>query len=154
VSLEGFENFATSTYFQLFNNDALISISALESLTVVIDLYVDGNDSLINFEGLEQVTSLSSLWITNNSSLESLNGLQNITTIITSTSSRKLCIGYRPVAASFTGTVGPAPNPNLVDLCGLQNLFTNGNGSEFQITIENNPINPTIQDFIDGNCSQ
>lgn len=154
ISLEGLENLTSIDHFLLTSNSALTSLSALESLTEVHLLLVDHNDSLINFEGLEQVTSIAVLAIIENNSLESLNGLQNITSLIESQYAEAISIGVRPTFITNTTEVEPGPNPNLVDLCGLQNLFVNGNTSDFQIAIENNPINPTTQDFIDGNCSQ
>jgi hypothetical protein len=154
VSLEGLENLTSINHFLLTYNDSITSLSALESLTDLYFLLVNNNDALINFEGMEQITSIAALAIVDNNALESLNGLQNITTVMDSQYSLALSVGVRPTFVTNTSETEPGPNPNLVNLCGLQNVFANGNASSFQTAIENNAYNPTLQDFIDGNCSQ
>ena len=44
------------------------------------------------------------------------------------------------------------PIQNITDFCALQNLFITGNFG--LVTIQDNGFNPTVQDIINGNCTQ
>lgn len=74
-----------------------------------------------------------------NTSLTSLAGLENLITV------NNMYIGQDP-----GGT--PVPNQNLSDFCAFQNLFSNGSYGD--VNIANNSYNPTVQNIIDGKCSQ
>ena len=84
--------------------------------------------------GLENLTSVGGQFlITGHDQLASLNGLENLN--------------------SVGGMIQIRQNFSLLrDFCALQNLFANG--SYNQVDISNNPFNPTVQNIIDGNCSQ
>jgi len=84
TNLAGLENLAGVYWFELNNNTALTSISALSSLVSVTGpLIINGNTSLSNLDGLDNVYTLNggALIIENNSSLTDLSGISNITTI-------------------------------------------------------------------------
>ena len=177
TSLVGLEQITTiNGAFRIQNNTMLSSINQLSNLTSVGELYIENNTNLVSIVGLNQITSISWLQIRNqdlltdlselsglinvdylfiagNDGLTSLNGLQNLIDNL------GLYIG---IGIEFDIFVND-PNINLTDFCGLTNLFVNGNyvadGNTTAmffdgVTIVNNAYNPTIQDIIDGNCSQ
>lgn len=145
TSLSGLENVTFTWRVNLYRNKALTSLDGLQNLTNVNQLIIDGCDSLINLEGLNSIENTLALLdndtyfisIFNNSSLISLKGLENLMHL------NWLYIGSPN-----------SPNMQLLDLCALQNVFTNGTYDVNHVNIENNAFNPTVQDLIDGNCSQ
>jgi len=151
TSLQGLENITSLHSITLENNDLIPNLLPLGNLTELKDLYVNDNPSITSLEGLEQITEIRHLWIYGNANLTSLNGLENVVSILSSIFP-SIAIGGMPT--DVAGAVVPDPNPGLTDLCGLQNLFANGNGLSVEVYIENNAFNPTPQDIIDGNCSQ
>ena len=79
--------------------------------------------------GLSGITSsLEYLVIALNDKITNLDGLSNI--------------------GSINGNLNIIDNDNLTDLCGIQIVVK----EDFVIT--GNTHNPSLQDFIDGNCSQ
>jgi hypothetical protein len=152
ASLAALENLTEMASIFLFHNPSLASFAGFQNLTSLDRLSVGNSDSITDFTGFEQITEISILWIGYNDSLVSLNGLQNITTINYSEYSPAISIGGPTPESNNPGDT--SPNSNLTDLCALQNLLVNGNGINFEIIIENNAYNPTIQNIIDGNCSQ
>ncbi|WP_298510947.1 leucine-rich repeat domain-containing protein [uncultured Kordia sp.] len=154
VSLAGLEGITSLRSLEVDYNNGLTSISALQNLTSLEKLFIEGNNALTNLVGLEQITALEIIRIADNNGLMSLNGLENLVYVEPNSISAQIYIGVR-----FNGANSPpaaAPNPDLTDLCALQNLFVNGNGTDpnIEIFIENNAYNPTPQDIINGNCSQ
>ncbi|WP_430409160.1 hypothetical protein [Kordia sp.] len=154
TSLAGLEGITSLHKLQIHYNNALSSITAMQNLISLDQLLIEGNNSLTTLAGLEQITALDIIRIEDNSALLNLNGLENLVYIEPNTASSQVYIGLKFNGAN--NPPAPAPNPNLTDLCALQNLFVNGNGTNpnIEILIENNGYNPTQQDIIDGNCSQ
>ena len=101
-----------------------------------------------NITILDEVTSLQPLIslriiegdvIIMDTDLQTLDGLENLEQITGS--------------LSITSNMSQGmPIQNIVDFCALQNLFTNGTFG--QVTIQDNGYNPTVQNIIDGNCTQ
>lgn len=110
----------------------LESLAFLSSVESVAGLDVDSNSNLLNLQGLGNISEVSSAHITENLNLNSLEGLENLIQVNTQ--------------------LNILENDNLEDHCSTQNLFING--SYINVQIENNAYNPTIQDIINGNCSQ
>lgn len=147
ISLTGLENLTTiSGYLEIKDNIALPNLTGLNNLTTVSfeggiltgSVFIDSNESLINLTGLESLTTIENdLEIFSNNSLTSLTGLENLTTIDGS-----IDIG------NFND-----PNSSLSNFCALTNLYTNGNYGVNATLIQGNAYNPTVQDIIDGNCS-
>jgi len=99
-----------------------------------------GNSNITNLEGLETITSIDgSLFIGENPGLTTLSGLENLNFV-----GNNIEIG---------NDGGPAlyPNPNLSDFCALTNLFISG--TYRSVWFVGNAYNPTVQNMIDGNCS-
>jgi len=117
------------------SNSILVDFYGLENLqTVGGDVHFGENDN-INFNGLNNIhTVKGNLSIGfGNSSLESLNGLNNIETI--------------------GGDLNIFSNELLTDLCAIRDILTD-HGVEGTISITNNAYNPSVNDIINGYCSQ
>ncbi|NQY06142.1 MAG: hypothetical protein HRT68_08170 [Flavobacteriaceae bacterium] len=141
-SLTGLENISTLTgYLSLNNNPLITSLNPVANIspTTTTSLGIANMDGLTNLQGLEWVTSSNSINMSNNPNLISLDGLENVIN----------CSSVNIGSNQWGSNIG---NQNLTDLCALTNLFTNGIYSD--VYIDNNAYNPTVQDFIDGNCSQ
>ena len=109
------------------------SLAGLEKITSVNRLSVWTAPNLINLQEFSNITSnLLALFITDALAIESLNGLENISTI--------------------TNSLNVVGNLALTDFCALQNSASSL--SEDDVLILNNSFNPTLQDIIDGNCSE
>ena len=109
------------------------SLAGLENITSVNRLSVWTAPNLINLQEFSNITSnLLALFITDALAIESLNGLENISTI--------------------TNSLNVVGNLALTDFCALQNSVSSL--SEDDVLILNNSFNPTLQDIIDGNCSE
>jgi len=139
-SLADFTNLTELDYLYIENNVLLTSLSGLENINSVTGLIVNNNASLVNLSGLQGLNTVNDFtYIRNNNSLITLSGLDNLLSI------NELNIGTNASNENVA-------NANLSDFCALTNLFTNG--SSTTVNIANNAYNPTIQDIIDGNCSQ
>jgi hypothetical protein len=156
VSLQGVEAIPRLNSLFIEDNDTLNSLNGFQSLTQVTSLIIDNNDALVTLNGLEQLTELVLLFIANNETLENLNGLDNLS-VATPSIFTAICVGGRSFENVCDSYID-GPNPNLSDFCALQTFMTNNNWNPFgnsQCAIfANNAYNPSIQDIIDGNCSQ
>ncbi|WP_298510943.1 hypothetical protein [uncultured Kordia sp.] len=155
-SLQGVESISQIQSISIEHNDALNSLTALQNLTQIVDLDINDNDALTTLVGLEQITEVRILLISNNDALENLNGLDNLVSITPNILSI-VNIGARQWE-NFCDAYIDGPNPNLTDFCAIQTLINsnewNINGNSRCAVIVNNAYNPTLQDFLDGNCSQ
>jgi len=126
-------------------NDGLTSLNGLHNITSLYFLLISGCNGLTSLEGLNSLesvinplgTSTESVRIDSNMLLQSVDGLDNL-------------IQVKGLYLGFNG----ASNPQLSNFCALQNLFVNGSYLSNAIGISHNAYNPSIQDIIDGNCSQ
>lgn len=172
-SLSGLEELTSITnYISVENNNNLISFQGLNNVETMFITYFKGNNSLLNFQGFDSLMSTGDLVVVE-SSIINFQGLESLTQI----DPDHLVGGYNLVVAGnpnlislsgldnlifteeeiniggsvfFTPEIG---NPLLADFCALQNLFSNGTYN-YNVVIENNAYNPTIQDIQNGNCSQ
>ena len=158
TSLEGLHNINWLGELYIGNNSKLENLDGLRGVeniayenrgqlngwTRVSQIRITNNNSLENIDGLISVPSAKNINIANNPSLQNLNGLGGI--IENSYFRTYLGCGEDANALPYCG------NENLGDLCGIQNLFLNGTYD--YVYIAGNAFNPSIQDIIDGNCSQ
>ncbi len=118
--------------------------------------------NIIDLEGLNNLSYIGNgysdqgISINYNTSLENLSGINNLTGI-----NGDLEIRGNPFLASLTGlesltqienAIEIYDNALLSDFCSLTSFFIN-NSFNGNYGVENNLINPTIQDIIDGNCN-
>ncbi len=164
ITLDGLSNITSiDGYLKLNNNTSLSSLSNFVNLTSIGSyLRISLCSSLVDLSGLQNTTIQTYLWITQNELLSSLTGLEGITTIddfvnINSNNSLITLNGINNLTSVNNISIGNSnattvfPNPNLTNLCALQNLFTNGTYS--MVTIEHNAYNPSVEEIINGNCS-
>ncbi len=107
INFQGFEFLETvGRELDIFNNNNLIDLRGLESLTSVLRFFVFQNSSIETLEGIDSLTSLlesESVFIANNDSLISIDGLETVTNC--------------PECFIYIGF-----NDNLTNLFGLQNI--------------------------------
>lgn len=109
--------------------------SMIETDAVIDNLIIDNNQSLTDMSGLQGVKRISgNLTITNNASLTNLDGFSNLEFV-------------------EGGTVTIMNNPNLTDFCGLNKLLATGTFTG-TLVISGNSYNPTLQNFVDGDCDE
>lgn len=120
----------------VINNDLITDLSGI-TFSNLTHAYVSilNNDSLLNIDALSSLTGIYNVNILNNSSLTNLDGLGNLNNCI-------------------LGNLNVEDNSSLTDLCGPAVFITNMNPSNCNFSISNNQYNPTLQDLINGNCSQ
>lgn len=163
-SLEGFNNQISLTILFIRGN----SINSLEPLSEILNNEMESievwyEQGLMTLNGLENISSIEYLDLYCNNNLNSLQGLLNVVELeyleITCSNLETLN-GLDRLNSSDTIRIGlwtsgnsnGAGNNLLINYCSLQNLFINGVYGE--VMLENNAYNPSVQDIIDGNCSQ
>lgn len=110
----------------------LVSITSFSKLTSLNNINIDDNDALTSFPGLKNITSSNIIMLTNNDALTNLDNLSELKTL-----KNNLLI---------------ANNSVLTDFCGIRKALQNNYDGGFNIS--DNPFNPTLQEIINGNCSQ
>ena len=120
----------------IINNSNLNNLVGLQGLFQAqgefYEIYLKDNIALESLN-LQDVTSIIGLYIYNNDALTSLDTLENLIECL------ELCING---------------NDLLNDFCALQNLYNNVTFNADLNEMTDNLFNPSIQDIIDGNCSQ
>lgn len=155
-SLFGLHNIRNAAGVLIYDNSNLTDLSGLEGITELTnpggfnDVFVTYNSELTSLEGLHNLTKVGSLnsGISTFINIQGNNSLNNLDAF----SSLEAVYGYITIG-SFQGVVGSDyGNTSLNNLCGLSNLFENGYFED--VVINENAYDPTVQDIINGNCSQ
>jgi len=122
-------------------NEGLNSIGNMEGVESIGSLFIRDNTNLVTLGSFPDLVEVGALFINDNSNLTNLNGLESLLQV--------------------QGRYGFSNNVLLLDFCGIENLLVNGNGANYDENgmpilnyLQNNAYNPTVQDIIDGNCSQ
>jgi hypothetical protein len=156
TSLEGLHNIKWLGELFIQDNPSLINLDGLRGLDNIAyenpnqsngresQIWIRNNAFLENINGIREIDSVKYITIANNPSLQNLNGLESI--IKNSYLRTDIGCDSLPYVEPYCG------NENLDNFCGLQNLLLNG--SFDYVRIRGNAYNPSIQDIIDGNCSQ
>mgnify|MGYP003119039903 CR=1 FL=1 len=134
-----FLNNLESAGYITFIKQGMTSLDGLENLnqTGALELKTLPNlTDITPLNGLIEVTDR--MRILNCSTLTTLDGLESLN-----------AVGQLIIGSNSTGST----NDNLRDFCALQNLFTIGSYNLDEVSIEGNAYNPTVQDIIDGACS-
>lgn len=134
ASLEGVENLASiSASLAIDNNDKLKSLAGLKSLVEIGEqLFIFDNAYLPTLLGLEKLKIVPQLLITNNIRLLNVDGLGGLTT----------CSDLRIDS-----------NDSLVDFCAMTDFMQN-NKENIAFAARMNSYNPTVEDFINGDCAK
>jgi hypothetical protein len=137
VNITAFENISEASVIALINNPLLSDLSGFSNLEVISSLHMDLNESIENIEGLSGLTQITNrVRIRENGQLNNLNGLINVNSI----------------GDISTSEINITGNIMLSDLCGISNAIINGN-FDGNYLIEGNLLNPTQEDFVNGNCN-
>lgn len=158
-NLEGLNNISSlSSYLNIFYNNSLTSLAGIDNINSIEgDIEIIGNETLTSIEALNGLTTVNqNLRISGNFELVNLTGLNNIASI-----TQNLIISENKINSlnglnnliSVGGNLNIYSNSFLYDWCPIQNLFLN-NGLSGGHLFGNCSYNPSIQDIIDGNCSQ
>ncbi len=118
------------------NNDQLIDIDALQSITetgISCELFILLNENLTNVDGFNAITSINRIRIRDNNGLQNLNGFSNLIAI--------------------TNELNIVRNESLSDFCGLVPVISS-DGLSGNFTIENNLFNPTSFELSQGICTE
>jgi hypothetical protein len=160
LSLEtvNFLNEATSGSFIIFDdNPSIKTISGFRNMkTLSSDLIINNNIALLNFSGLNSIETVNGvLDIIGNENLEylSLESLKTVGRDLEIVGNNKITKldGINKVMQVNDG-LWIGNNIELSDLCGISYLMLNG-GVQDNIQITNNLYNPTLEDFINGDCN-
>lgn len=117
-----------------FNYPGLTSLDGLQNLSSIGgEFRLVNNHSLVNIDALSNLSTVGSLEIENCNAISNLNGLSSLTNI------DDYCNMIR--------------NNILTDFCGLE-LVVNSNGIGGEFLTKLNAYNPTLQDIMNGDCSQ
>ncbi|MGV6832726.1 MAG: hypothetical protein ACWA5P_14335 [bacterium] len=143
----------------VMGNSSLESLEGLSNLNEVNTLFINNNQNLLDLDGISNLNIINGgLSIGFNFNLQDLTGLQNITQLNSGLRievNRLITnLDFLSNLSSVDGNIYVVYNNGLNDLCGLQNLFTNGNFDQDNVIITGNNFTPTVQDIINGNCSQ
>ncbi|MGV6832732.1 MAG: hypothetical protein ACWA5P_14365 [bacterium] len=155
-NLNGLQNITKADGIVISTNNLLVDLSGLEGLEQldgdgsIQDIIIYRNENLQSLNGLDNIEFIGSansfgtalINIQGNNSLNNLDALQNLQNV------------YGNIYIGFTNQSGVVTdgNSSLTDYCGLSNVLANGVYET--VIIDNNAYNPTVQDIIDGNCSQ
>lgn len=153
----GIENINSVGQLYISNN-TLIQPNLFQNITSINgNVQITNNGSLTNLDFLGNLQSIGGyLYLYNNISISSLNGLGSLTNIdgylhILSNDNLLNLNGLNNIM-SIGDYLSVRLNDTISDFCAIQSLLQN-NGV-VDIAISGNNFNPTIQDIIDGNCSQ
>ncbi|RMB63908.1 hypothetical protein EAX61_00550 [Dokdonia sinensis] len=153
-SLEGFDNLQSiDGGISLANADNLNDISQLANITNIRNIQIFNCDNLTSLFGLHNIQTANNVSIVNNSNLLSLD-LTNLS------STTNLEISSNEILPQLSGlsnlnnvnNLSIIQNSLLGDFCDLNNLIDNS-GISGTYSVFSNQYNPTLQDLIDGNCS-
>ncbi|MEP0265354.1 hypothetical protein [Dokdonia sp.] len=135
-SLDGINIEYVESDIKIENNDQLINIDALQSITetgISCELSILLNQNLTNIDGFNSLTSINRIRILDNNSLQNLDGFSNLTAI--------------------TNELDISRNESLSDFCGLVPVITS-DGLVGNFIVENNLFNPTSFQLSQGICTE
>jgi peroxiredoxin family protein len=158
TSLNGLQNITSVNGLMIYNCNKLVDLSGLDALENIggnpndfQTLDIHSNAELVNLEGLNKLSSIglsgyiSYIRFGDNPKLLNLDALSALNEINSE-------FYFETVLDHSTEDI--RGNDVLSDFCGVQGLFNSGNFSPENIFISHNAYNPTVQDIIDGYCSQ
>jgi len=163
TSLEGLESLeGAALSIDISNNDNLLTLKGLESLTLTVTATITDNKSLVSLEGLSDIGQLQELIVKNNPVLEGLANIGNPNQLyyvdISNNASLESLSGLDSIMS--LGNLIIENNDVLRDLSGLENLTEVrdrfkliDNDALIDINaIQNVPLLDTLLDFSISNC--
>ncbi len=126
TSLQGLGLEMINSNFSITNNDFLVNLEGLESLTSVGTLFISNNDNMETIDGLEGLTTAGSIDIEDMPSLTNVDGLINLTQAFS------IDIQFNDALTNVDGLANIMSldnllsitfNPQLTDCCGVYELL-------------------------------
>ena len=133
TSLEGLSLQEVGRDITIRRNNQLPHLTGINLQSVGGDLDINHNPSMIGLSGLESLTQVSG-----DLTLSTLSSLSNIASLSS--------------LNNINGSLNIINNGLLSDFCSLTDLLTTG-GLQGDYLIEANAYNPTLQQMLDGQCS-
>ncbi|WP_299683070.1 hypothetical protein [uncultured Dokdonia sp.] len=131
----------------------LNDLSFLSNLNSVGNLNIQKYQGA-SLEGLHNIITADNVFLQLDNLFTSLDGLSGLQTV-----NEVLAISYNPTITDLSGLENIADvnslwinnNEVLTDFCAVEDLIINGLVED--LVINDNAYNPTVQNFLDGNCS-
>jgi hypothetical protein len=183
-SLEGFKNLTSlGNSLGIRRNNKLKNLDGLGSIIKIPgQIWLEGNNELTDLGGINNLTSIGgTLWLENNNSLTHFNGFSNLDTVWGSVrieyNNALLDVDSLSNLAYIGESLTMVMNENIQNIdgftkvsyvgnnlelrynaalnnfCGLRPFFTNGTLGGY-CSMGSNSYTPSVNDIIDGNCSQ
>jgi hypothetical protein len=156
TSLSGLENLVTvGGEFRIVDNDNL-ELFTMNNLNSVGSILIHDNHDLISLTGLNNIQEVGGRFtVRSNASLETIVGanFSNVDGDITIQQNANLTSLNGFNIANTNGNIYILYNNLLTDLCAITSLFSSSSFTS-DVTINNNGYNPSVQNIIDGDCSQ
>jgi len=162
VSLNGLQNITSVNGLKINNCYEILDLLGLDALENIggnpndyQTLDIHSNAELTSLEGLNNLVSIGSteflsyIRFAGNPKLQNLEALALLEEI-----NGEFVFETTILFSCGIACDGITGNEMLSDFCGIQGLFNSGNFDTENINISHNAYNPTVQDIIDGNCSQ
>ncbi|ADR21936.1 hypothetical protein MATR_04300 [Marivirga tractuosa] len=156
-SLEGLEGLSQIEFFTLSYNLNLNSLKGLDNLTkITSSIIIEQNADLKNLNGLDQLTEVGGdFFISHNDRLENFNGiesLQNVSRFLVLNNINLIDLtGLRNIVS--TNRLQFDSNDLLNDFCILSNFLEQNPDPEL-FGARQNDYNPTVEDILNGNCTE
>ncbi|WP_457617044.1 IPT/TIG domain-containing protein [Lutibacter sp.] len=158
LHLNDFENLVSLGGFQISNCFKVTNLNFLENInTLTGSLTIIGSDALVDYSGLRNITEIGGDLNLQHNNFSNIGMFSNLTSVggminLYSNNALNNLDGFGNL--TYVGNkVWITFNATLTSYCGFNTLVI-GNGYNNTFHITDNAYNPTLQDIIDGNCSQ
>ncbi|MDN3688502.1 hypothetical protein [Cyclobacterium jeungdonense] len=136
-------------HFEFSNHPKIETLHDLAFYEYFSKITIQNNESLQDLLPFSPLTVLfSSITLVNNPKIQSLDGLHNINQVVYYPTIEPDAMPYPINPELFTFT----DNASLTDFCGFADQIIEF-GAGFSV-IENNGYNPSLEDFINGDCNE
>ena len=164
-SAKGLNNLKSGGFVIFDRNPNLKSVSDLKNLGSVQSFEIIQSPLLQSLDGLEYLKEVTNaLRLSGNKALISLEGIEGVEFKSNSRNYYHFAIVDSPLITDLdplanysipSGNINIRENTGLTDLCGITRLANDFNDEiNDNLSIRDNAFNPSLQDIIDGNCSQ
>ncbi|MDG4951268.1 protein phosphatase 1 regulatory subunit 42 [Weeksellaceae bacterium KMM 9724] len=157
ISLEGLENISEVEFLNISNNVDLISLNGLNRLSKVENsLRIEHNYDLNSLEALNQLSEVGTqFFIANNDALTSFNGLENLTSVYNLFVLENVNLTDISAIDNINTSTGMdfSSNDSLYDFCALSD-FIEQNPEPHIFAARFNAYNPTVEDILNGDCTE
>ncbi|WP_405400836.1 hypothetical protein [Maribacter sp. Asnod2-G09] len=159
LNLDGLENVNVTGVLSILQNDGLLNIDALSTITTLSStLQIGYNKLLKNIDGLSNITTAAVVFINGNDVLENIDGLMSLSSIETDLNvSENFFITNLNGLANLTtvsGNVSIEDNDRLDNYCGIKPLLINDGIGGIFYARSFNKYNPGTSEIKNGECQK